>query len=128
MSVSRNGRLRRLADHEIRWSAYEAAIPPRQGKGHSASACPTIGRMSSSPVLQLSRDRFRAARTREFTESVIREMTRLAYQHNAVNLAQGYPDFPAPAELKRAAIAAIEENNNQYSITWGAKPFRQAIS
>jgi aspartate/methionine/tyrosine aminotransferase len=84
--------------------------------------------MSSSPVLQPSRERFRAARTREFTESVIREMTRLALTHNAVNLAQGYPDFPAPAELKKAAIAAIEENNNQYSITWGAKPFRQAIA
>jgi aspartate/methionine/tyrosine aminotransferase len=84
--------------------------------------------MSSSPVLEFSRERFRAARTREFTESVIREMTRLAVNHNAVNLAQGYPDFPAPAELKKAAIAAIEENNNQYSITWGAKPFRQAIT
>src|ERR1700683_139635 len=84
--------------------------------------------MSSSPVLTPSRDRFRAARTREFTESVIREMTRLALQHNAVNLAQGYPDFPAPAELKQAAIAAIEENFNQYSITWGAKPFRNAIA
>lgn len=84
--------------------------------------------MSSSPVLQSSRERFRAARTREFTESVIREMTRLALTHNAVNLAQGYPDFPAPVELKLAAIAAINEDHNQYSITWGAKPFRQAIS
>ena len=84
--------------------------------------------MSSSPVLQPSRDRFRAARTREFTESVIREMTRMALRHNAVNLAQGFPDFPAPEELKTAAIAAIQENINQYSITWGAKPFRQAIS
>jgi aminotransferase len=55
-------------------------------------------------------------------------MTRLALQHNAVNLAQGFPDFPAPAELKQAAIAAIEENFNQYSITWGAKPFRNAIA
>ncbi len=84
--------------------------------------------MSSSPVLTSSRDRFRAARTREFTESVIREMTRLALKHNAVNLAQGFPDFAAPEELKRAAINAIEENFNQYSITWGAKPFRDAIA
>ena len=84
--------------------------------------------MSSTPVLTQSRERFRAARTREFTESVIRDMTRQALQHNAVNLAQGYPDFPAPEELKRAAIAAIEENFNQYSITWGAKPFRNAIA
>ena len=84
--------------------------------------------MSPSPVLSPSRERFRAARTRQFTESVIREMTRLALTHNAVNLAQGFPDFAAPAELKTAAIAAINENINQYSITWGAKPLRQAIS
>src|SRR5579871_3249452 len=84
--------------------------------------------MSTSPVLTPSRERFRAHRTREFTESVIREMTRLAIKHNAVNLAQGFPDFAAPEELKRAATAAIEENFNQYSITWGAKPFRNAIS
>lgn len=84
--------------------------------------------MAFTPVLTASRERFRAARTSQFTESVIREMTRQALQHNAVNLAQGYPDFPAPAELKKAAIAAIEENFNQYSITWGAKPFRNAIS
>jgi aspartate/methionine/tyrosine aminotransferase len=84
--------------------------------------------MASSPVVSPLRERFRAARTLEFTESVIREMTRLALQHNAVNLAQGFPDFPAPKELKEAAIAAIEENFNQYSITWGAKPFRNAIA
>lgn len=84
--------------------------------------------MSSSPVTSLSRKRFQAARTRNFTESVIREMSRLAIQHNAVNLAQGFPDFPAPEELKHAAIAAIEENFNQYSITWGSKPLRNAIA
>ena len=55
-------------------------------------------------------------------------MTRLSFQYNAVNLAQGYPDFPAPAILKRAAIEAIEADINQYSITWGAKPFRDAIA
>src|SRR5215472_2285726 len=84
--------------------------------------------MSSTPVLTSERERFRAGRTRDFTESVIREMSRLAVKHNAVNLAQGFPDFPAPAELKQAAIAAIEENLNQYSITWGTKPFRNAIA
>src|SRR6185437_10541976 len=62
-----------------------------------------------------------------FTESVIREMTRLALKHGAVNLAQGFPDFPAPAEIKAAAQRAIEEDINQYSITWGAKSFRDAI-
>jgi aminotransferase len=74
------------------------------------------------------RPRFRSERASGLNESVIREMTRLAIQHRAVNLAQGYPDFPAPDILKRAAIEAIEADINQYSITWGAKPFRDAIS
>lgn len=63
-----------------------------------------------------------------FTESVIREMTRQAVQYGAVNLAQGFPDFPAPQILKDAAAAAIAADVNQYSITWGAKPFRDAIA
>ncbi len=74
------------------------------------------------------RTRFRSARTANFTESVIREMTRLAAQHGAVNLAQGFPDFAAPAEIKRAAREAIEADVNQYTITWGAKAFRDAIA
>jgi len=75
--------------------------------------------MTRSPV---------SARTRIFTESVIREMTRLADQHDAVNLAQGFPDFPAPAEVKEAAVAAIRADINQYAITWGAKSFRDALA
>jgi aspartate/methionine/tyrosine aminotransferase len=71
--------------------------------------------------------RFQSARVAEFRESVIREMTRLSLQHGAVNLAQGFPDFCAPAELKSAAQRAIAEDINQYSITWGAKSFRDAI-
>lgn len=63
-----------------------------------------------------------------FTESVIREMTREAMKHSAVNLSQGFPDFPAPADLKRAAAAAINDDVNQYAVTWGAKDFRVAIS
>jgi aminotransferase len=63
-----------------------------------------------------------------FTESVIREMTRLALQHGAVNLSQGFPDFPAPEEIKRAAQEAIAKNINQYAITWGAKSLRDAIA
>lgn len=62
-----------------------------------------------------------------FVESVIREMTREAEKHNAVNLAQGFPDFSAPRELKDAAIRAIEADINQYAITWGAKRFRDAL-
>ncbi len=69
-----------------------------------------------------------ADRIANFTESVIREMTRLALLHNAVNLAQGFPDFPAPEELKAAAGRAICADVNQYAITWGAKNFRQAIA
>jgi aminotransferase len=63
-----------------------------------------------------------------FTESVIREMTRLAQQHGAVNLSQGFPDFPAPAAIKEAACDAIRADVNQYAITWGAKPLRDAIA
>ncbi|OUL21036.1 aminotransferase class I/II-fold pyridoxal phosphate-dependent enzyme [Nostoc sp. 106C] len=64
----------------------------------------------------------------QFTESVIREMTRVALQYGAVNLAQGFPDFPCPPELKRAACEAIEQDINQYAITWGDKAFRHAIA
>jgi aminotransferase len=63
-----------------------------------------------------------------FTESVIREMTRLAQLHGALNLAQGFPDFPAPAALKEAAIQAIRDDVNQYAITWGARSCREAIA
>ncbi len=63
-----------------------------------------------------------------FGESVIREMTRLAMAHGAVNLAQGFPDFEAPAEIKEAAREAISADINQYAITWGAKPLRDAIA
>jgi aspartate/methionine/tyrosine aminotransferase len=74
------------------------------------------------------RARFRSDRTQRVNESVIREMTRLAAQHKAVNLAQGYPDFPAPEILKNAAREAITADINQYAITWGSKPFRDAIA
>jgi aspartate/methionine/tyrosine aminotransferase len=67
-------------------------------------------------------------KTRFFTESVIREMTRRALKAGAVNLAQGFPDFPAPAELKEAAKRAIDEDFNQYAITHGSPNFRRAIA
>src|ERR1700687_4814189 len=72
--------------------------------------------------------RMLSAKAERFTESVIREMTRLAMKHNAVNLAQGFPDFAAPEEIKRAAQEAIAKDINQYAITWGAKPLRDAIA
>ena len=68
-----------------------------------------------------------ATRTRTFTESVIRGMTRLAAQHDAINLSQGFPNFPCPDVLKEAAARAIHSDINQYAITWGAKRLRDAI-
>ena len=73
--------------------------------------------------------RLRASRAASsFTESVIREMTRLAAVHDAINLGQGYPDFPAPEAVKEAARRAIFEDHNQYPITWGDPDFRRAIA
>lgn len=70
---------------------------------------------------------FTSKKASVFTESVIREMTRLALRHGAVNLAQGFPDFAAPAAIKEAAKAAIDRDFNQYAITWGTKSLREAI-
>ena len=72
--------------------------------------------------------RFRSDRISRFTESVIRDMTRQAVRHGALNLAQGFPDFPAPDAVKQAACEAILRDENQYAITWGAKPFRDSIA
>lgn len=67
-------------------------------------------------------------RVAQFTESVIREMTRLAYTHGAINMAQGYPDFAAPEDIKEAAVKAIRDDHNQYSITWGTREMRAAVA
>ncbi|HXE31823.1 MAG TPA: aminotransferase class I/II-fold pyridoxal phosphate-dependent enzyme, partial [Terriglobales bacterium] len=69
-----------------------------------------------------------SARVAQFTESVIREMTRLAMEHDAINLAQGFPDFPAPDFIKEAAVKAIREDINQYAVTWGDPLLREAIA
>src|SRR5262245_3079803 len=69
-----------------------------------------------------------SAKASSFTESVIRDMSRQALAHGAVNLSQGFPDFPAPEDMKRAACEAINADVNQYAITWGAKRFREAIA
>ena len=81
--------------------------------------------MAENAIQQKS---FLSGRVAHFTESVIREMTRQAMLHGAVNLSQGFPDFPAPAEIKRAAQEAIAADVNQYAITWGAKNLRNAIA
>jgi aspartate/methionine/tyrosine aminotransferase len=72
-------------------------------------------------VLRISR------KAESFTESVIREMNRVAVAHGAVSLAQGFPDFACPPELKRAVAEAVDADINQYAITWGSKPLRDAI-
>jgi aminotransferase len=69
-----------------------------------------------------------ARRTHGFTESVIRGMTRLANEHAAINLAQGFPNFPCPTVLKEAAAKALRDDVNQYAITWGAKRLRDALA
>ncbi len=78
---------------------------------------------AAAPVKQ-----FLSAKVEHFTESVIREMTRQAMLHGAINLAQGFPDFSAPAEIKLAAQQSIAADVNQYAITWGARSLRQAIA
>ena len=60
-----------------------------------------------------------ATRITKFQESLIREMTRMASEHKAINLSQGYPDFDPPLALQDAAIDAIRRGKNQYSPTWG---------
>ena len=82
------------------------------------------------PMTQVSAHpkHFLSDKVEHFTESVIREMTRQAMQYDAVNLAQGFPDFSAPAEIKRAAQEAIAADVNQYAITWGARSLRGAIA
>src|SRR6202453_1591711 len=69
-----------------------------------------------------------SSKAARFTESVIRGMTVEARKHAAINLAQGMPDFPAPREIKEAACRAIEDDINQYAITWGAKSLREAVA
>src|SRR5262245_60457509 len=69
-----------------------------------------------------------ASRVQHFTESVIRETTRIAQRHNAINLGQGMPDFDPPEEVKEAACKAIRDGFNQYAVTWGAASLRQAIA
>jgi len=79
----------------------------------------------SQPKFSKSRVSTKAA---SFTESVIREMSREAAKYGAVNLGQGFPDWPAPDDIKQKAKDAIDDDHNQYAITWGVKGFRDAIA
>src|SRR5678815_5300963 len=80
------------------------------------------------PTPSTSKSRHVSQKANSFTESVIREMTREALKHGAVNLSQGFPDFAAPDDIKQKAMEAIANDVNQYAITWGAKDFRDAIT
>ena len=97
------------------------ASTKNKNKRNGAPAAPPL-RPAASPK------HFLSDKVGHFTESVIREMTRQAMLHGAVNLAQGFPDFPAPREIKQAAQQAVAADLNQYAITWGAKNLRNAIA
>src|SRR5438270_13979371 len=80
------------------------------------------------PDVSTQQKHFLSNKVEHFTEYVIREMTRQAMLYGAVKLAQGFPDFAAPEEIKRAAQESIASDINQYAITWGAKSLRNAIA
>jgi aspartate/methionine/tyrosine aminotransferase len=94
----------------------------------AAEAGAHVGETAESMAVAAHPHARMSATAASLTESVIREMTRLAEEHDAINLAQGFPDFPAPDKVKRAAIAAIEADANQYPITWGQPSLRQALA
>src|SRR6476646_4060955 len=100
-------------------------------RGSRRARLATAGRPPRGPsrsTATLCRMRSISRKAASFTESVIREMNRLAVAAGAVSLAQGFPDFPCPPELKAAAAAAVDADINQYAITWGSKPLRDAIA
>ncbi len=99
----------------------------RQFEGTNAAA-PDRHLWKSAQVRRTIRRMRTASRTANFTESVIREMTRVAHEHNALNLAQGFPDFAAPEILKEAACKAIQDDINQYAVTWGSPRMRKALA
>jgi aminotransferase len=85
-------------------------------------------KLGTSNPKQITHHRHVSTKASLFTESVIREMTREALKHGAVNLSQGFPDFAAPKDIKKVAMQAIADDINQYAITWGARDFREAIA
>src|SRR5262245_43018995 len=114
------------------WTPPAALFPATTITRHSYAFSPTARRRGwaraiPAPAIEMFKKPISTKAT-QFTESVIREMTRLALQHGAVNLSQGFPDFAAPEILKKAASDAIFADVNQYAITWGAPKFRNAIA
>src|ERR1700739_2045780 len=104
---------------------YNQVVMPFPTTSAAKSSCASLFSMTLTSSLS---KHFLSDKVEHFTESVIREMTRQAMRYGAVNLAQGFPDFPAPTEIKQAAQQAIAGDVNQYAITWGAKNLRNAIA
>ena len=94
---------------------------PRKKQKASAKTPRRPSRQTSRSVIAAPGKHFLSDKVGHFTESVIREMTRQAMLYGAVNLAQGFPDFPAPAEIKQAAQQAVADDVNQYAITWARR-------
>src|SRR5215510_4806842 len=118
-----------IAEHHVRFHGNTKFLirPLRRARNARATAGPVL----RFPLMTRGAGggkRFISEKTERFGESVIREMTRQAMEYEAINLAQGFPDFAAPEELKRAAQRAIADDLNQYPITWGARNLRDAIA
>jgi aspartate/methionine/tyrosine aminotransferase len=99
-----------------------------KGSKRPPSKTPLLAKNARNGTPSSGGKQFLSDKVGYFTESVIREMTRQAMLHGAVDLAQGFPDFSAPAEIKQAAQQAVAADVNQYAITWGAKNLRNAIA
>src|SRR5919106_1915275 len=108
--------------------AVIVAVAPAVVQLTSDRAPPAHGARRGTLPVPMSEGVRPSQKASSFTESVIREMTRLAMEHDAINLSQGFPDFAAPDEVKEAARKAIADDINQYPITWGAEGFRHAIA
>src|SRR3984957_15778794 len=115
---------------KVKKASVQASAKVSLRKTSTSPPSRKVREQGGAPVgaAQPSGKHFLSDKVSHFTESVIREMTRQAMLHGAVNLAQGFPDFPAPAEIKRAAQEAIAADVNQYAMTWGAKSLRNAIA
>src|SRR5579863_6926518 len=103
-------------------------VPPKRKPKLTSVLLPRADPAMAAPHAATTSKHFLSDKVGHFTESVIREMTRQAMLYQAVNLAQGFPDFSAPSEIKQAAQRAVASDVNQYAITWGAKNLRNAIA
>src|SRR3954463_9943161 len=113
--------------HRWRLQRRRPSVPPHHRPRRGRSRLLSGPSRAARPDTRMSK-LTGSKKARQFTESVIREMTRLNQQYGGVNLSQGFPDFPAPLAVKNAACAAINADVNQYAVTWGARPLREAVA